>query len=297
MKKIVIYANCQGGALIKTLEENPQFLEKFSYIKVPPVQLIKSKEQIDHLVSSIKATDVLIYQHIQGDNFHNDIKTNSLLKHLKPNAIQISFPSLYFDAYFPHLGIMTGLTGPLNLVHDFIIAYCFTKGLSSNDILSIIQNEKLYPKKFSLNTTLATIEAIKQRENNNECDIKITNFIQENFNKEKLFNQFNHPKKSVFKYIASKIFKIIGINIDSFVFSEKGHLDVISTPIYKSTHTNLDLGFDEDFDLYHGLEGPLNQNEVVTKFCSLYKEKGTEFVIHEVNTKKPFVKNLVDSLL
>lgn len=40
-KKVVIFANCQSGAIGKTLEEVSAFKEEYMWLKLPSVQDIK----------------------------------------------------------------------------------------------------------------------------------------------------------------------------------------------------------------------------------------------------------------
>ncbi|MBD3842296.1 MAG: hypothetical protein IE909_10500, partial [Campylobacterales bacterium] len=101
--------------------------------------------------------------------------------------------------------------------------------------------------------------------------MKISNFIQEEYQNIKLFNQFNHPKGIIFDKLANQIFQNLNLpTIEESLDSTTG-LDGIMVPCYKSTYKQLGLKFTENFSQYSTVEGPKEQDEVVYKFINFYK--------------------------
>lgn len=49
------------------------------------------------------------------------------------------------------------------------------------------------------------------RDRERECDIKVADFIQENYQNQKLFNTQNHPSTFVMHHVANEILKSIGM--------------------------------------------------------------------------------------
>lgn len=291
LKKVVIYANCQSAAIGKMLNENEIFSHNYEWCIIPPVQNIKSKKQIEYLIKIVRDTDVFIYQHVNNKHFPNETKTEYLLTLLKKNAIKISFPSLYFNGYFPHLGTMKGKTGPLNLVHDYNIVYCFIKDLSVVQIQELINKSDFYPKEISIKLSEESIKELALRENN--TDIKVSSFIKNNYKKERLFNQFNHPRRLVFEFVAKEILGRLGILHADFS-SSKEYIKGVFSPIYPSIMSNLELNFSEVNALYSNGAESLTQEEVINKFFDLYKTMDKEVLMQMVKEIKPFVIHLID---
>jgi hypothetical protein len=294
MKKFVIFANCQGNPLAQTLTENKEFRSRYEWLPLPPVQYLKPKD-IPDVLEKVKAVDLLLYQPVsKSPNRPIELTSSFLRAHVKDSTKTISFPSMYFDGYFPHLQTLYKYVSVLNLVHDYIIAYCCSIGVSVDNTLEIINSEDLYPEEVSITLAENSIKNLSDRETEYNIEVKISKFIRENYKHKKLFNQFNHPKRAVFKYISEQILEKIGIN--SPYISEEGpsHLDRIMVPIYKSTHTNLRLAFNENFRIYNGLEGSgLNQTKVVQSFFDFYRKQNLKEIEKHISKTKSFVPEII----
>jgi hypothetical protein len=298
VKKFVIYANCQSSALAKTLMENREFSSTYEWLALPGIQMLK-EEDIPEVLTKVQSADCFIHQPISAiPNRPIELTSAFLLQRVKPEAKILSFPSLYFDGYFPHLETLKGYISVLNLVHDYFIAYCCSIGLTIEQTLKLIQKEDLYPEEVSITLAERSLKNLSDRETEFFIDIKVSSFIRDNFKFKKLFNQFNHPKRIVFKYIAEKILQ--GIGIRDYYIEEPGvgHLDGIMTPIYKSTYKNLNLQFNEDFETYNGLgQMGLKQREVIKGFFDFYRDKDLKEIYLHISRSKPFVPQIVKANL
>ena len=296
MKKFIIFANCQGDALAKTLMENQEFASNYERIFLPPVQNMNTQDVSD-VLSKVNNSDLFIYQPVSATPSRPQELTSSfLLRKVKPGTKVLSFPSLYFDGYFPHLQTLKGYVAVLRLVHDYFIAYACSIGLNVEDTVSLIQKEGLYKKEMSISFVENSLKKLEDRESEFDTDIKVSSFIREHYRSEKLFNQFNHPKRAVFKYVAEGILEKIGIK--NIHIAQKGvsHLDAIMTPIYKSTYRNLKLQFDEDFENYNGLEqAGLKQRDVVSKFFDFYRSQNLKEIKLHIIKNKPFIPQIVEA--
>ncbi len=298
MKYLIIFANCQGGTLLSMLNEHEAFKKEYSCIPIPFVQNIKSKEQIKLLLDSVKKADIFIYQYVNSPNMPNETNTHYLLNLLKKDTIKISFPSLYFNGYFPHLDSMDKITGPLRLVHDYIIAYCYTKGFTEKETLRLINEKDLYSKKISMEFVKKSIESLLKRERENDIDIRLSDYIKNNYKKEKLFNQFNHPKRIVFEFLTREILNRLLVTKTTFIsLKSKDYLGGITAPVYPSTLKNLELEFKEEFMLYSGVGGKKSQEEVVHDFYKVYKIIGKNRILDLIKKNKSFIIELVDSYI
>jgi len=298
MKKLVILANCQGVALAKTLFENSEFSSTYSWVRIKPIQALTDKD-VAEVVAKVEQADLFIYQPVSATPTRPDALSSAfLLKKVNPKALSLSIPSIYFDGYFPHLKTLKGRVSVLNLVHDYVVAYACVLGLSVEKTLELIQKEDFYPQKLSLALANKSLTELKKREEESAIDMPLSGFIEKNYQQVKLFNQFNHPKRIVFKYLAEGILDRCGIS--SPLISDVGdaHLDAIESPIYRSTYKHLNLQFTEDFDVYRGVaELESSQQAVVSAFFDFYRQQNLAFIKGHVAKTKPFVPELIESHL
>lgn len=212
---------------------------------------------------------------------------------MQKNARIYFFPSLYFNAYFPHLDAMN-IKSVLNRVHDFIIVGSFLKGNSVKKTLEIINSETLYPKELSLSFANHGLEELKHRESVHRISFTISEFIEDNYKTIKLFNQFNHPRKPVFNYLATKIFQELGIAFLKEEFSNRTGLDGTCVPLQKSTYRNLGIEFQENFKSYRvSPKEEMVQEDVVRAFYQAYEGVDKKFLQSVLSKRKPFVRDLI----
>ena len=295
-KKFTVYANCQSRALALTLNENKEFASKY---KLTPIQAIQTLKNQDYkkILPIVQNTDLFIHQPIAQTNSRpSELTSAHLAEQIHKNAQRISFPSLYFDGYFPHLKTFNRINSVLNLVHDYFIAYLYATGRDQLETLQIIHRSKLYPKALSEGLLERSLQNLQQREKAENTDIQVTDFIKENYKKEKLFFQFNHPNRTVLNYIAESIMKQIGI--DDYRLPKKGpqRLNGIIAPVYKSTYRNLNLEFDEYFRRYKSGDQRLDQTKVIAAFYKEYESLDKKVMIDQIKEAKPFVARLIDRL-
>lgn len=298
MKKFVILANCQGGALAKTLMENKEFASLYECLFIPQIQRLKGADVPD-VLRKIQVADLFIYQPIAiAPQRPVELTSTFLLEQVRRGTKIISFPPIYFDGYFPHLQTLKGYVSALRLVHDYFIAYSCSIGLTIAQTIKLIQNENLYPEGVSMSLVERSLKNLSDREIAFNIDIKLSKFISDNYKHEKLFNQFNHPKRAVFKYLAERILERIGIENPYINEKRASYLDDIMTPIYKSTYKNLKLEFNEDFETYNGLGGTgLKQGEVVKRFFEFYRNHDLGEINLFISKNKPFVPRIVEANL
>lgn len=298
MKSIVIYGNFQGGALAQILSENISFCSDYSIEKMKPVHEL-TIEDMEKVLLAVQHADIFLYQHVaelpgRPSSFSSDF----LLQQLKPSACSVSFPSIYFDGYFPQLGTMNGIVGTLNLVHDYIIAYCYAIGLHEEQVVSLIQHDDLFSAELSRNLAERSIANLRQRETACCVDICLSDYIEENYQRYKLFNQFNHPRRILFKYLGEKVLERLEVEDSHIELDGIGYLDRISTPVYRSVYDGLGLEFEENFELYNTFQSvAVAQNDVVKGFFDCYKRIDSLELQKYIHKFKPFVPKLVDKAI
>ncbi|WP_445355008.1 WcbI family polysaccharide biosynthesis putative acetyltransferase [Microbulbifer sp. EKSA008] len=297
MKSFTVYGNCQTQPLANILQENKSFSEIYRYIPIKPAQTL-GKDDYKPILSKIESIDLFIHQPVATTNNRpKELSSDHLLKKLKSNALRISFPSIYFDGYFPHLQAFKGLVSELNLVHDYFIAYLFAKGYSEKHTFEAINDSNLYTPNTSKQLVSNSLNNLTAREASEDLDIRISRYIEKNYRKQKLFNQFNHPRRPVFRYIAENILKTIKIQ-DTFI-PETGAttLDGIITPIYQSTYNNLKLEFPEDFHHYRSQNHDrIHQNDIISCLFRFYRTLDSKMIEEHVKKSKPFISEAIDGL-
>ena len=289
--KFTIYGNCQIYALLQTLLEYKDFKENFDYIPLKAVQDLRLAD-VGYVVKAIEKSDLIIYQHVSKYYGIRALSTARILSHAKINSIPISFPSLYFDGYFPHLAMLPGRKSVLlDTVHDYVIMYGYLMGLEQQEIIEVIQSEDFYSEELSNRLLKKSINDLIKREESNNVDIKISDYIKKNYRFQKLFNHFNHPRRPIFEYITFQILDILGMAKNKYLHydGQEGYLDAMSTPIYRSTYNNLALMFPEDFSTYNTTKGLVKMPEVVSDYYSTYDTMDKTFMMNKVLANKPFI--------
>ncbi|MEW5838763.1 MAG: WcbI family polysaccharide biosynthesis putative acetyltransferase [Pseudomonadota bacterium] len=298
MKKLVILANCQGGALAEMLFESQEFASCYELHRIPAVQSLTDGD-VGNVVAKVSDADLFIYQPVkEAPGRRKEFSSDFLLGLLKPGALAISFPSLYFDGYFPHLGSLRGLVSVLNRVHDYFIAYACALGLSEAACIDLIRSEELYSKELSVELLERSLNNLKEREAADKIDVTVSGYIEEGYRSRKMFYQFNHPDRGVFVYVASRILEKIGFDSGALKEGGSSYLDAISAPLYSSTHKNLGLRFENDPCTYSALgDRQLGLEQVVSEFYAFYKAQDLAVIKQQVLHAKPFVGEIVHRYL
>lgn len=298
MKSFAIYANCQGEGLARALLGCDYFKNEYFRIKIPPVHLIKDHE-VKLVMEAIRGIDLLIFQPVKiSFDRPKELNSSFILNQLKDNAIKFSFPSIYFDGYFPHLKTMDRMVSILNLVHDYFIAYSYNIGLSQKKCYELINDLNLYPEDLSRKLAEKSIQNLRNREVANNIDIPVSNFILRNFRFQKLFNQFNHPTRDIFVFLAKAIFRKLKLEKDSIEDFGISYSDEIVVPVYRSTHRNLKLKFSENFNTYQSiLNKNLSQWKLIEQFYAFYKQLNQDKLKEIITQNCEFIPEIIEAKL
>ena len=296
MKKLVIFANCQSGAVAKTLLENEAFAGEYEWEVVAPVQSLRARDVRD-VVGKVRTADLFIYQPVLPSPQRPEEMTHRyLLGQLKDGATTLSFPPIYFDGYFPHLATMNGMAAALNLAHDYILAYACAIGVDEDACHALLNREDLYSRQLSEELADQSLKQLEERERKDGLDITIADHIRKEYRKRRLFTQFNHPTRPLLKYLADSMLKKLGFGDDTISAEGRTYLAAIKVPIYRSTYRNLGLAFPEDFDAYIGAgHVKLKQRQVIEEMYAFYRETGLDEIKQFVLRKKPFVAGVVEA--
>jgi len=217
---VVIYTNCQGDELKKYLVMSPEFNREYrinlvfkphlyndSSLENGGVNQTKSLPSI--LLENLKNSDVFIHQPFSSRRgIFSTEGEDSVIKYLKDSCKVTTFPSLYADI-FPIYTEGKYIKGLKN-IEDLLIS-----GHNKSDILEMLDSGLI---NFYLKDRLDfSLEFMEKKEN--VCNIKASQFIQENIKNFRLFDTQNHPTEILMSFISNKIFEDLGIDFRFDIFN------------------------------------------------------------------------------
>jgi|GEM_PF-2759334 len=298
MKKIGVYGNCQTGIIRYLLTNSSYIKQNCEIIPIKQVQNIV-QEDIDKLLDIFPQLDIVIYQHNKGKDLKKK-STKYLLETTRNDCIKISIPSCYFEGYHPELikVVIDGkaLENPLfGQLHDAHILKLFLENPHHSKWsreADIFYNKDLYNTDFLNKVYQYTIEQLTSRENENNCDIKISNFIASNFKSKQLFNDHAHPTIHIYSYIIESIFSSLGVDCD-IDWNQIDWSANIKYPIYLSTQHYLGLDFDGDAKYkFNGVE--IERAVFFEQMLSYYRSLNYDKLLDAVkkNPRYEAIKNL-----
>lgn len=211
-KIVVVNANCYGEPLIEYLKLSATFCEKYMIYPVPPIFL---NDEISN--NLLKNTDVYIHQDIREDNSISYKLSDTYIRpQLKSDVVNICIPNLVRLGrwMFPYLG---------ETVRRMYIPSGFIDVMKRDHVLDEAVNkcESLEEyREFWINYKFSDTELneifhdrmnrLVEREKN--WDIKISDFIRENYREIPCFVDLSHPSKYVMKEIGRQVADKLGLN-------------------------------------------------------------------------------------
>ena len=184
------------------------------------------------------------------DDKYGKISTKNILKILKPKCKTISFPYIYNNSFYPVKGPLVIKDScrkkPCSVIfnNSEIITHLIDKKYTLNEILKLFLENKIdfnYQKRWDNTNNIL-------QEKEEKCDVKIVDFIKQNFNKQRLFLLENHPTSVVFINVVNQILEIIKIpqiNLSNYGIND-ANLPGMSIPLDNSSKTFFNYEFDID---------------------------------------------------
>lgn len=195
----VLYGNCQAEYLMKILKKSLNFTRIYKNIEhIANYELIRNNKQLP--LNIISHADLFIYQPV--NNNHDKLASDYIINNiLKKECKIISFPYIYNSAIsiFDKKGD-----------YKKIFINLFKDGHSLESVLTKFKNLEI---DFNFkNRFINTMNILKERESN--LDIKVHQYILNNFGKKKLFISEPHPTIHIYYQCIIQIFKIINLTND-----------------------------------------------------------------------------------
>lgn len=274
-KIVVIYGNCHTTVIAEVMSGCKEFQKEYAIYPIKPIHLINSADYFEHPV--FKCCDVFIHQSIQKQNrYGEEFASENLISLLRKDCLVISIPNVYhlpmcfFPQYYPENEFVVAKKGTI-FFRDHIIDRLFCEGKSVKQI----EAEYLHGQHF-LSKELAELfdtflKKIQDRER--DWDVKITDFIKNNYQKEQLFFDPNHPTSVFLKYVASEVLSLLNINYDKdwLVKIKVKELDSYEMPIYPTVKENFGMTFSNCYYRQTGRKarrGSMNLKEYILQYIS-----------------------------
>lgn len=205
----------------------------------------------------ISNCNICITQHFySGKYYYDDAK---ILELLSDDAEVIYIHVLYYDGYFiDNERKFQNLTTPidisiLNILKTPYLFYLINEKNNNKVILEEI-NEKFSEKEI-IQGSILSLQNLYERENGlnnkNPVDVKIYDYIEENYKKVKLFHTLNHPSNLLLNYYSIKICEYVSNRYDIELKPYNNDFDTgyeklgsTTIPIYKKVYNILNLEFE-----------------------------------------------------
>ena len=192
-KSCIIFGNCQGGG-VKQFLEFSNFYDIYDVKLYANWEMIKNNESIP--IQYLQNADLVIYQPLT--DVHNCYSTNknnpeSFFNILKDTCNTIAFPRIHNNAIFP----IFRKRKEGNEIYGQ-----FNNKISCIDELLYLYDNNLIDYDFK-NRMLENYEISKKKEQ--DCEVKIIDFLMKNLHKEKLFLTHDHPTSYVFSEVTRQI--------------------------------------------------------------------------------------------
>ena len=264
-KILILYGNCQITIAIKSYFESLNDIH-LKIITISSFELIRNNKNIDY--NLLNSCHIFIYQPINDS--YGIYSSNNILLHLPVNCIKICVPFIYMDSFFPLIkkNIAHGIDGGNSTNENIIL----NKDIIIN-LLKIYNKEKIidmYNKnEIDFNFEKRFIENIdRMKEKEKLCNIKIVDFILENYKKIKLFCMHHHPTKIIFDEIVKQIFNLLNIQYNLINQNQwNGILSQEEYPYsrYSINHFNFDWIKEEDNNSHNYYLDLIN--DIIVSYC------------------------------
>ena len=235
-KKVVVYGNCHTAVIRQYLEHCIEFSSEYEIADIEYIQNIK--DPIYFTENPVfKICDVFIHQSIQkGNRYGEEYSSENIIKRLKPECRIIAIPNVYQlpVCFFPQYKKGEEFRDKINTVffRDRIIDELYAKGTSFKEILSVYNNPETFADYDFSGQFDLFIDKVRKREK--DWDIKVSDFILENYKDNYLFYDPNHPTNFFMEYVVRELLKLFGITNPSFECFKSSCMDSFEMPLYNS---------------------------------------------------------------
>ena len=245
-KKIAcVFGYCQSRPLRELMSRHKPFADDYYIIKMPFVQDVNQKIRADGFDETLlKKLDVLVTMNVSRENKYSEkVSTEYMTSKLAKKCRVVKIPNCYFTAYFPQAysrNIRETQPFLKTTVNDRLTERdCYAEeSLQTGCELS-------HPTAQEINSNLErTVTELIERER--LCDVRMSDYILENYKKRRLFYSRSHPSNEVLEEHAKRILTYMGYPCKDIDSKGVYRIDYRKEFIYPETYDVLGLEFRDD---------------------------------------------------
>lgn len=222
-KRILLYGNCQVQPLAAVLKE--MLPCALTHVLPPNFMLMDGSRSLsdedNEFIASLEDSDIAVYQPL--DQIHHDFSLKSIIGHLTSSELAyVRIPYIVFKAYFPDAyspnlssqpeGGESVLVNPFGMFpygHHWVDELKDNCNITEPGLTSILF-EHLASRCKEVDFGRAVVDTIKILQGKElDCDILISDFILDNYQRTRLFHTYNHPSIEVFVELAKRLITLL----------------------------------------------------------------------------------------
>lgn len=273
-KLVLLHGNCHMGIIKEFLLSSAEFRNRYAIYPYP--LLVSETKEFRTEPEVFRHIDIWIHQDIQRNNrFGYEVSDDYIKSYIRPETVEVVIPHMYGIGrmLFPQSIELAGNEAindgndvdGIFLHGDKVIEQCIDAEMDMDEIIAFCKGDNALKEEEIKDNFRMYMNKLKLRER--QWDIKIADFIEENFRKEKLFYDDGHPTNSVMKRIAVELLQKLNIE-DSEIHCEI-RMDTHEKYVYPIVRKVLGLQWTEDEIRITGrkLTEHMDFDEYVREYC------------------------------
>lgn len=213
-KIVVVNANCHGEAIISYLTLSKKFREEYFVYPLPQIQ-----ENFEGRISPALLLNTNVYMHQdirKGNSVSDNLSDEAIVECLNREALNITIPNLVGmgNWMFPSLKDLDRVIKTQEEV-VYILYRDEILDEAENNISGTVSEIVNYWRNFSYDERvldeLWNINKAKLKGRERNWDIKVSDFIYDNYKSIPCYVDANHPSKYVMKEIGRQVAQILGL--------------------------------------------------------------------------------------
>jgi len=279
MKQLLFIFNCHGGEMKKLLR-NSDFIKNNIHITCVSIyryipQRYDKEEFPTEVIQLLKNADILIVQQMRSDR--GWLNTENTIKLVKKNCKIIKIPHYTFSGYWYPYDILNDEKFDINKSYEELNNY------ANNLFLNEEENIKKH-----LENELNHIKELDKL-----SDIKMYDFVKNNYKKDRLFFSRRYPQSPFFYHMCKEILKILNIK-EKMPATFSGYADKNNDPILPTVHKILNLKFKPHMGKRKGINYPCN---IVEYFVYAKQSKKYPFQIGSRGEAARMARNKIQIII
>ena len=237
---IVLHGNCQTHTLGNMLSSNKEFNQKYLVCATPRLWVEQDEDQWKLFFDSgiLNLANYLFVQEIASDNrWGYNKSTDYVISQLSDTCTVYKISKLFFMGYFPQLKL-THMHNKVpffrNKIHWLDSSVCIDKEViqlildnssgefkTAEEIADLISKNDYFKQDEIKYFIEAELNAFEKQEKN--VDIKMCDYLKDNYDKFLMFVTNVHPTKKVLEEFARRILRSLNI-MDMTIMCEDGEI-------------------------------------------------------------------------